>query len=131
MWIYSLGICLRLTILSKHIQFGGDTVGDLPDDAQQHYPYHHHQQQQQRQSRQQQQQHLYQISEGGRKSGGGSEASSGDVNGTSSLDQIILAMCDPRLTQRASLMFLLDVSFFFLFFFIILRKVQFFLKWRN
>lgn len=89
MWIYSLGICLRLTIQSNHAGDGaissGGGAGDSGGDAQQH--------------------HLYQP-RGGKKGG------NGDVNGTttSSLDQIIFAMCDPRLTQRASLMFLLDVS---------------------
>lgn len=101
MWIYSLGISLRLTISSKNIQFGA-YYGDLSNSQQQqHLQYHH-----QRSKR-----------DAGitRKVGGASDNVKNrdekcDVNEMSSLDRIILAMCDPRLTQRASLMFLLDVS---------------------
>lgn len=109
MWIYSLGICLRLTISSKHIKFVGDIVNGGSDSLEEIHHYHHSNFQQERQ-KQQPQQHLYPT--GGSKSSKGTTIDcNDDVNGgTSSLDQIILTMCDSRLTQRASLMFLLDVS---------------------
>lgn len=100
MWIFSLGVTLKQTISSKYHQHTKTTGNDDNRIAD-----------------------VYHLSKsvndvnnqfyGG---GGGSGSMIGkhqQQTDTSALDKVILAMCEPRSTHRASLMFLLDVSILF------------------
>ncbi|XP_058829712.1 uncharacterized protein LOC131689005 [Topomyia yanbarensis] len=101
MWIYSLGVTLQKTISSFSVNYrrhlscavGGGGAGgtenyELMNGIQ----------------REQQQQQLQLLGGNGKDT-----ADSADEDGLTSLDHVILAMCEANLYKRASLMFLLDI----------------------
>lgn len=128
MWIYSLGITLRRTTFTKNRILNGNhyenattfnnnnkqnVYGHHQQQQQQHHSHsQHHLNHQQQQSQQQQHYHQHQQQQYQQQHhhGYNKNLMTATNSNLTSLDHVISTMCEKNLSNRASLMFLLDVS---------------------